>query len=191
MARLIWLVPSLLVALALGCGSGGQNEVLLVDPPEPTVHVGERLPLSASAQEDLQGEPEWELLELHGGGLLKSQGWRTTYIAPPSAGTYHLVLRGTRAGGSRIKVVQQIVVLPQPSIEPASADLAQGGSQSFTVHMKGLPRNTATWSVEEPGGGLVSPEGVYVAPAQPGTYHVTATSSMDPRVSVTATVRVD
>lgn len=189
MARVIWLVPALLVAL-LGCGSG-QNEALVVDPADPVVHVGERLPLSASAQEELQGEPEWELLELHGGGLLKSQGWKTTYIAPASAGTYHLVLRGTRTGGTRIKVVQQIVVLPQPSIEPASAEVAQGASQSFTVRMKGLPRNTATWAVEEPGGGSVSPEGVYAAPAQPGTYHVTATSALDPRVSVTATVRVD
>lgn len=48
-----------------------------------------------------------------------------------------------------------------------------------------------TWAVAEgAAGGTISAEGVYVAPAAPGTYHVRATSAVDPARFASAPVTV-
>ncbi len=186
----LWFVLALSLT-ALGCGSGNPNEGLAITPPAPVGRVGESLAISAQAMEDLATEPEWEVQELHGGGFTHSRGFNITYVAPPSAGTYHLVARATRPDGSHLKQIMEVRVLADPRIEPSTATLFPGGTQGFAVHMKGLPRNTVTWSIEETGGGQISSEGQYLAPGQSGIYHVIATSTLDTSVSVTATVRVD
>jgi len=186
--------PFCLLALAvagLGCSSGNPNEGLLLTPPLPAARVGEPLVLSAQPLEELSTEPEWEIQELHGGGFTHSRGFSITYVAPAAAGTYHLVARATRPDGSRLKQIVEVRVLADPRIEPPSATLSAGSLRTFAVRMRGLPRNTATWAVEEAEGGTITPEGQYTAPARPGTYHVTATSTLDPTVSATATVRVE
>jgi len=186
----LFLVLALLLT-ALGCASGNPNEGLLVTPSVPAVRVGEPLPISTQPLEELSSEPEWEIQELHGGGFTQSRGFSITYVAPPSAGIYHLVVRANRPGGPRLKQVVEVRVLADPRIEPSTTALSPGGTRTFGVRMRGLARNTVTWSVEEVEGGTVTPEGLYTAPTHPGTYHVTATSTLDPAVSVTATVRVE
>ncbi len=180
-----------LTLAALGCSSGNPNEGLALDPGLPTTRVGDSLTISAQPLEELATEPEWEIQEFHGGGFTQSRGFSITYVAPPAAGTYHLVARATRPDGTRFKQVVEVKVLADPRIEPATASLAPGGSRTFAARMRGLPRATVTWTVEEPGGGTISPEGLYTAPGQGGTYHITATSTVDPAVSATATVRVE
>lgn len=191
MARSLALLPCLALGLLLACGGGSPEEGLALEPARPVTKVGEPLTLSAEAVDALATEPEWEVQELHGGGFTRSRGFHITYVPPPAAGTYHLVARATRADGSRLKVTVPVQVLPDPSVEPGSATLAQGGTLTLAARMKGLPRNTVTWSVEEADGGEISPEGVYRAPRRGGTFHVTATSTLDPTVSATATVRVE
>lgn len=186
-----FLFVLVLLLTGLGCASGNPDEGLLVAPSVPVVRVGEPLAISTQPLEELTSEPEWELQELHGGGFTQSRGFSITYVAPPSAGTYHLVVRASRPNGSRLKQVVEVRVLADPRIEPPTATLPSGGSRSFGVRMRGLARNTVTWSIEEPEGGTITPEGQYTAPSRPGTYHVTATSTVDPEVSVSATVRVD
>ena len=83
------------------------------------------------------------------------------------------------------------MVLPSPQIEPSQARVATDGALTFSARMKGLPRNTVTWSIEESKGGSMSVEGVYKAPASPGTYHVKATSTLDPEAIAVATVQVE
>lgn len=185
------LLTLLTALLGLGCASGDPNEGLLLTPALPAARVGEALPISAQPLEDLATEPEWEVLELHGGGFTHSRGFAITYVAPPSAGTYHLVARATRPDGTRLKQTVEVRVLADPRIEPPTATLPQGGSRSFSARMRGLPRNSVTWTLEEAEGGSISPEGLYTAPARPGTYHILATSTLDPTVTATATVRVD
>jgi len=177
--------------LTLGCLSGSSDQGMVVNPSAPAVRVGEQLALTAEPLEDLAQEPEWEVQETYGGGFLQSRGFHVTYVAPVSAGTYHLVLRASRADGSRLKVVQELLVLPFPQMEPAQARVAPGGTLAFTVRMKGLPRNTALWSVEEPNGGSVSEDGLYQAPPVSGTYHVRATSTLDPEAFAVGTVLVE
>jgi len=81
-------------------------------------------------------------------------------------------------------------VLPNPIIEPSQPRLVPGATLHFRAHMKGLTRDTATWSVEEPGGGDVTQDGRYTAPGRPGVYHVVATSVLDPGTAARVTVTV-
>lgn len=174
----------------LGCSSGSPD-ILAIHPASPAVRVGQSLTVASQPLEDLAAEPEWEIQELHGGGFTQSRGLTVTYIAPPAAGTYHLIAQALRPDGTRLKQIVEIRVMADPQIDPPSATLAPGGARTFAARMRGLPRNTVNWSVDEPEGGTVSPEGLYLAPARPGTYHLTATSTLDPAVSVTATIRVE
>jgi hypothetical protein len=184
------LAVPVLAGLLLACGSGAAAG-LSTDPPAPAVTVGERLEISLASEEPLKGEPEWELLELHGGGLLSSRGRTVTYVAPPAAGAYHLVVRGVRVDGSPARLVQTVQVTPHARIEPASASLRPGATLAFSARIKGLPRGTVTWKVEDPDGGAVSPDGVYTAPGRNGTFRVLATSTEDTSVVLAATVTVN
>lgn len=176
--------------MGLGCSSGVPDS-LAVNPSTPAVRVGESLMVNSQPLEELTSEPEWEIQELHGGGFTQSKGFSFTYIAPPAAGTYHVIARAPRPDGTRMKQVVEIRVLPDPVVEPPSASLTPGGSRTFSARMRGLPRNTVTWAVEEPDGGTINRDGLYVAPSRPGTYHLTATSTLDPTISATASVRVE
>jgi len=176
--------------LLLGCGGGASGPAISLSPEPRTVVVGDQLPLSALSSEDLAGALEWEVQEPYGGGLRNSQGDSTVYFAPEAAGTYHLVLRGARADGRKLKQVFEIQVLPMFAVAPASAQVALGGSVTFTVTARGLPRNAVKWTVDEPDGGEISEDGRYQPPPKAGTYHVTAVSTVDPQASGRATVVV-
>ncbi len=189
--RFGFLTTSLVLTSLLGCTSGENNQGFTLSPSSPQVEVGEQLSITAHPMEDVSQEPEWEIQELHGGGFLNSQGLHVTYVAPPSAGRYHLILRSTRPDGTKIKTVEEIVVVPSPQVEPSNTHVSPGGTATFTVKIKGLPKNTVVWSVQESEGGSINADGLYTAPARAGVYHVVATSTLDKDVSATATVRVD
>jgi len=194
-ASLLGLALPLALALALGCGGGREAQPILIEPDQPAVTVGETLAITAYPGDDPGGDlaaggMDWEVQERYGGGLLQSQGSRITYVPPEAAGTYHLTLRATARNGHVRKREVEVRVLPAPMLEPASAHLAPGGALQFRVHMKGLSRDSATWAVDEAEGGEVTPDGHYLAPRRPGTYHLTATSTLDPSASARATVTV-
>jgi hypothetical protein len=175
----------------LACGGGADSSSVAVDPEPRLVAVGDQLPLTAHPGVDLAGDLEWEVQEPYGGGLRNSVGESTVYFAPPAAGTYHLVLRAVRADGRRLRQEVAVQVLPIPSLEPAEVQVPPAGTVAFKAAMKGLPRNTVTWAVEEAEGGEITSDGQYQAPSKRGTYHVTATSTLDPGASARATVVVD
>lgn len=179
-----------LLALGLGCSSGRDPELLLVSPQVADVRVGERLPVSLRSLEEPAGEPEWEVVESGGGGLLQSRGFRITYLAPPVAGTYHLGVQVPVAKGAPLRQEVTIRVRPSVQVEPPSAILPPGGVQVFTLRQKGLPRGLAVWRVEEADGGTISAEGRYQAPAAPGVYHVSVACPEDPGTVASATVSV-
>lgn len=199
MGRTVIIIPAfphrnLLLGLAafciLGCGGSKDGQNLTVDPSQPSVLVGETLVLNATPRTDLQSDVEWEVKEAYGGGLLQSQGLRVTYVAPEMAGTYHVLLTATASGGRSVREQVEVRALPNPSIEPSLPRLAPGGTLHFRARMKGLARDTATWSVEEPAGGEVTQDGRYTAPGHPGVFHVVATSVLDPGAAARVTVTV-
>jgi hypothetical protein len=190
------ILPSALAVLATlvlvlpGCGSGAAAG-LGTDPAQPSVPVGERLEITLVSDDPLQSDLAWEVQDLHGGGLLGSRGRTVTYVAPASAGTYRLAVRGSRLDGSPARLHTEVRVTPVARLEPAAAALRPGAAVAFAARIKGLPRGTVAWKVEDAGGGSVTPEGLYTAPALPGTYRVTATSTEDPTVVLVATVTVN
>ncbi|MBK8727757.1 MAG: hypothetical protein IPL96_17395 [Holophagaceae bacterium] len=179
-----------LAGLLLACGSGA-SAGLSTEPAAPVVMVGERLEVTLVSEEPLKGEPEWEVQELYGGGLLASRGRTVTYLAPPAAGTFHLVARGLRADGTAARLVQPVTVTPQARLEPQAANLRPGATQLFVPRIKGLPRGTVAWKVEDADGGAITPEGLYTAPGRAGTYRILATSTEDASVVLVATVTVN
>jgi len=183
------LLAALTAGILLGCG-GAAPPSFSVAPESRTVVVGDHLPMSASANVELAGDLEWEVEEPYGGGLRNSVGGHTVYFAPEAAGTYHVVLRATRADGHKLKQAVEIRVLPLFALDPPGAQVAPGGTVVFSTASRGLGRNAVKWSVDEPGGGEIDQDGRYQAPARPGTYHVTAVSGADPQVSARATIVV-
>jgi hypothetical protein len=76
------------------------------------------------------------------------------------------------------------------TVNPSSVTVGVNGSVSFSALVMNTSNTAVYWSVQEAGGGAVSALGAYGAPASAGTYHVKATSQVDPSSSATATVTV-
>lgn len=77
------------------------------------------------------------------------------------------------------------------TIDPTTASLTFGGTQSFAATVANSTNQAVTWQVTEgTTGGTITSAGVYTAPSTAGTYHVVATSSADISKSATATVTV-
>ncbi len=69
--------------------------------------------------------------------------------------------------------------------------LSVGDSVALTAAVTGAAEQTVAWSLREgDAAGSVTENGVYTAPAAPGTYHVVATSVADPTRSAEVTVVV-
>ncbi|SNB47240.1 hypothetical protein [Geobacter sp. DSM 9736] len=92
--------------------------------------------------------------------------------------------------GSFDLVATSIPRAGQVSVWPITATVEASGSFSFMAIRAGAANEHFIWSVEEAGGGTITPEGIYTAPSTPGTYHVKATSVSDPGRSNTAAVSV-
>ena len=68
--------------------------------------------------------------------------------------------------------------------------LRAANAATFTAAVRGATDQSVYWSVKEPDGGSITPDGVYTAPATPGTYTVTATSQADVRASTSVRVAI-
>jgi hypothetical protein len=79
---------------------------------------------------------------------------------------------------------------PVVTVSGPSAILNTGGTGTFTAAVRGSSNTAVTWSVVEPGGGSITGDGVYTAPATPGTYTVKATSQADATASTSIRVPV-
>src|SRR5215475_7957145 len=79
------------------------------------------------------------------------------------------------------------------TVTPRAASVASGGTTSFSATVSGTSsgQSTAvTWAVQEMSGGSIDATGTYLAPSNPGTYHVSASSIADPSRMDLATVTV-
>ena len=85
--------------------------------------------------------------------------------------------------------------VPTLTLRPTAVLLSRGASQVFQAEINYAAevryfRQPVAWRVVEPGGGTLTPAGLYTAPATPGTYHVQVRREDHPSVSATATVTV-
>lgn len=92
-----------------------------------------------------------------------------------------VVLPGCGGGGSQSGTVL---------ISPATANVFQGGTQSFAAMVVGQSGSAVSWAVQESAGGSITSGGVYTAPNTSGIFHVIATNQADSSKSSTAAVVV-
>jgi N-acetylneuraminic acid mutarotase len=120
-------------------------------------------------------------------GTIDSTG---LYTAPrDTTGSSHIV--ATSLAVPTVKGTASIGVEPiQVIISPGSVALSPSGKQMFTATIKGLTNMDVTWTVLEVGGGSISSDGAYTAPATVGFYHVIATSVADTTRSGNVTIAV-
>jgi Galactose oxidase, central domain/Kelch motif len=103
-----------------------------------------------------------------------------------------LLWLGGCSSGSRSS--QQISTVPSVApaitiqVTPTAPTLGPGTSQTFTAVVLGSTNTAVTWSVQEAGGGAITPQGTYSAPATAGTFHVIATSQADTAKSAVVAV---
>lgn len=93
-------------------------------------------------------------------------------------------------GGSSAPPMTPPVQAISVAISPSGASVWTGSTQSFQATVSGSTNQSVTWSVVETGGGTITGAGLYTAPALPGSFHVKATSAVDPTKSAQAPVTV-
>jgi hypothetical protein len=82
-------------------------------------------------------------------------------------------------GGSHPPVAIQVA--------PGATSLTVGQSQTFTANVTNTGNTAVTWAVQEgTAGGSITAAGVYTAPMKAGSYHVIASSVVDPTKKATA-----
>ncbi|MBI4913125.1 MAG: hypothetical protein HY823_10340 [Acidobacteria bacterium] len=77
------------------------------------------------------------------------------------------------------------------SVSPATSQVGTGGNVTFAATVTGTTNTAVTWSVVQSGGGTITAQGLYTAPASAtGTFHVEAKSQADTTKTATAAVTV-
>lgn len=106
-----------------------------------------------------------------------------------------MVLMACQAPGDSVPTKPAEPFQPAVAIRPLAVSLARGATQAFQAEINYEPgvrpfRQPVAWRVVEPGGGEVTPAGLYTAPQTAGTFHVEAAREDFPGVKATATVTV-
>jgi hypothetical protein len=176
---------SVLALAGLGACSGrsGSGGALAIFPPSAEVDPADTARFDATSGTQSADPVEWSVAE-SGGGSIDSTG---RYTAPDVEGTFHVV-----ASSSTLRQVATVRVVKKGirvTVSPAAATIATGTTLTLDAKVTGTSNGAVTWSVAEAGGGSVA-DGVYVAPAVAGVYHVVATSTDNPARSDFATVTV-
>jgi hypothetical protein len=191
----------LLAILASGClaesnpveGSGAaQGIVVDVQPRTATLAPGAPRLFAATVTGTADTGVTWSIREGAPGGSVSTSG---SYVAPATAGTFHVVATSVADPARSASSVIDVQALPPPppvtvTLTPGSASAFGCQTATFSATVTGATNTAVTWSVQEAGGGTVSAAGVYTAPAVAGTYHVVATSAAAPTSSATAPIAV-
>jgi hypothetical protein len=159
-----------------------QPGVLIISPASTSVPTSGTQQFSATEMGTV-ASVAWTVSAGGAGGTISSSG---LYTAPQSAGTDTVV--ATSLADATVIATATVTVtqaLPTITISPTTVSLVPFGTQQFTASV------AATWSLTEgAAGGTVSGSGVYMAPANPGTFHVVATSTTNSAETATAVVTV-
>jgi len=112
-------------------------------------------------------------------------------VRAEDAGRYSV--RVSNGAGSVLSAEAQLRIAQaavEVRITPSSANLAPGGTLSFSASVSGSSDTRVSWSLPQSNSGSISSSGLYTAPAQAGTYRVRATSLASPSVYAEASVSV-
>jgi hypothetical protein len=119
-------------------------------------------------------------------GTITSNG---LYTAPASAGSY-TITAVSKADTSKQASAVVVVIATQTvaiTISPAKTSVQASGQLQLTATVSGTSNTAVTWSASA---GIISSNGLYTAPASPGSYTVTAVSNADASKHASAIVVV-
>jgi hypothetical protein len=171
-----------------GPAPAAQDVAVDIRPREAALETNESVVFAAAVTGTANHAVAWQVVEA-GGGTVDENG---RYTAPGRAGTYRVrvssVVDGTKSATATVTVTPAPVV--GVSIAPASPTVDECRTLTFTATVTNATNRAVRWSVQEPDGGTVTAAGVYTAPAQPGTFHVVATSEADGTRSAVVPVTV-
>ena len=197
-------------AISFACGQAAPQPTdppppdVQIPPPAPSIDVSislsparaqtatsGQLSFSASVTGTTDTGAIWSVAEGAAGGNIDGKG---LYTAPLTAGTYH-VIANAHADPTRSATAEVAVTAPLPptqeqvvTISPQSLLIQTGGEAVFLAGAPGT--GLVDFTVLEGADGGSFSGGLYVAPSNPGTYHLAAASRDDPRLTATATVIV-
>jgi len=184
------------VALIIDCSIGtlcpGSTPTANVYVAPTTVTLGpggaQRFAATVVGTDVTNNAVTWSVEE-SAGGTIDATG---LYTAPSGTGTFHVratsVAAPTSYGRATVTVSSASGI--SVSVYPATSTTTVHGSIPFQSTVTGSGDTAVTWSVEEAGGGTITSLGAYTAPANPGIFHVRATSIADPTSFGRATVTV-
>jgi hypothetical protein len=174
------------LAGAVACtGSPAPPEItVVVSPASADVAPSRNVQFTATVTGIVNQGVTWSVQEPSGGTITPAG----LYTAPPTGGTYHVlaasVVDRTRTGSATVSVAAGADV----TVSPSTVGVPAGQTQQFTATVGGSPSTAVTWSVQEAGGGTITAQGLYTAPATSGTYHVVAANAADPTRTASALV---
>ncbi|HJW33212.1 MAG TPA: RHS repeat-associated core domain-containing protein [Holophagaceae bacterium] len=158
---------------------------LSVSPSTAWVPVGVNQLFLAKDPGGVLPNPLWSVVEGNGGGI-NAAG---VYTPPLLAGVYHV--QGARSDSPNVTAVATVTVPVLVTLDETDIDLPAGGTYPLHASVTGTFDTRLVWTVQEgAAGGSVSATGTYTAPTTPGTYHVVATSPLDPTATDIATLQV-
>lgn len=170
-------------------GAGGKEEPIsiVITPSSATLPVGGSERFSAA----VSGHPEtgvvWRVDEPDGGSIAADG----TYAAPMAEGVFHVVASSLADPSRSARATVTINAPATARISPAIAQVSVNERIRFSAEVTGNPDLPLVWHLEEGGAaGTIDSDGTYLAPATPGTYHLTIESPADPSLKATATIFV-
>lgn len=183
-------VSALVLALS-GCGDDGTSPppppvTVAVAPTTAQVPAGGNHTFTATVSNASNTAVTWSAT----GGTLSGAGASVTWTAPVSGGPFTITatsVESPSASASATATVTPIAV----AVSPSPAGLFRGEPRTFTATVSGAAGSSAvTWTTTC---GDATPEGLtlaMVAPTEPGSCTVTATSTVDPSRSATVEVTI-
>jgi hypothetical protein len=175
-------------------GSIPSSAGISISPRITSLQTGQKQQFAAAVTGSSNPAITW----VASGGAINRAG---LYTAPATAGTYIVTAnaapsrRGWKSAvtpGSAVVTVNASVPPPvtsniQVSVSPTAASLQTGAQQQFSASVSGTSNSAVTWSAS---GGSIAASGNYTAPANAGTYTITAISNSDSTKSGSALVVV-
>ncbi len=112
---LLWL--AVILPLATSPQQNPRSTVsITIDPPETTLHVGQRQKFSAVVRGSGNAGVEWAVEE-HEGGSVTQEG---VYTAPKVIGIYHVIAIATTKGSALARAIAKVTVVMEYDSSPLS-----------------------------------------------------------------------
>jgi uncharacterized protein YjdB len=183
------------VLLIAGCGSQRHDDdapavAISLTPPSVVLPPGGTQRFAAVVTGASDASVVWSLNEGPEAGEIALDG---TYTAARVAGTFHVMARALADARKTASATVNVSLVPAPtlSVEPSAADIEPGAMLQLRAIVSGSNDRGVLWSIREGSvGGAVDANGLYIAPATTGLYHVVAASHADASRTASAAISV-